>query len=256
MDKREEARLNMARSVSTLLARPQIVTAVAGTPAIGIAATELTDGIALIENLDTEANAAARGDGGSKTGLRQLALHTALIVDGKITAWAARRDLPEVINLFNHEHTDLARLGDEDFRTVVARILAKARELDTPPKQATEEGLTTGHVTTLESRLNAFRAVITRPEDLQKHESALRVLIDVEFAKIDRLLDLRLDKLLRELGETHAALYEDYRAARAIYESGSRPREATDNPGGGTPVPTPTPPSPTPPPPTSTPTPP
>jgi len=147
MDKREEARLNMARSVSTLLARPEIVTAVAGTPAIGIAATELTDGIALIENLDTEANAAARGDGGSKTGLRRLALNTALIVDGKITAWAARRDLPEVINLFNHERTDLARLGDEDFRTVVARILAKARELDTPPKQATEEGLTTGHVT-------------------------------------------------------------------------------------------------------------
>jgi len=209
MDKREEAKLNMTRSVTLLLARPQVITATTGTPAIGLAATELTDSIALIENLDTEASAAARGDGGSKAALRGLALNTALIVDGKITAWAARRDQPEVINLFNHERTDLTRLSDEDFRVIVARILAKARELDTPPKQATEEGLTTGHITTLESRLNAFRAVITRPEDLQKHESALRVLIDTEFAKIDRLLDLRLDKLLRALSETHTALYDE-----------------------------------------------
>lgn len=49
---------------------------------------------------------------------------------------------------------------------------------------------------------------------MQKHESVLRGLIDAEFAKLDLLLDLRLDKLVRELSDPPPALYADYQAAR------------------------------------------
>ena len=77
MDRREQAKLNMGRSVGTFVAQAPVVAATASTLATG----ELIDSIALIENLDTEAEAAARGDSGNKTGQRALAATTGLIVD-------------------------------------------------------------------------------------------------------------------------------------------------------------------------------
>jgi hypothetical protein len=225
MDKREEAKFSMNRGVKKYLAGDEVVTATASIPAIALAAAELGDSIDLIEKLETEAAAAARGDAGNKAGLRQLATATALIVDGKITAWAARRGLRGCHQpLQPRAH----RLPAAQRRRLPRPPRARPRQGQRtrhPTKQATEEGLTTGHVSTLESRLNAFRAVITAPEDLQKRESALRKLIDDEFEKTDILLDLRLDKLMRELAETHPALFTTYQAAQVIYESGTRTRE-------------------------------
>ena len=128
MDKRTQANLSMLRSVQTFEARPDILAATIGIPAIKLACDELTATIDLIENLEEEAAAASRGDGGNKAGLRKLTTTTGLIADGKITAWAARRGLPDVIQLFNHELSDFTRASDEDFRTLCARILAKVTE--------------------------------------------------------------------------------------------------------------------------------
>jgi hypothetical protein len=235
MDKDQQAKLSMLRSVETYAARPEVLSTTLTIPAIKLATDELTAIIELIEQLDEEAASAARGDGGNKDGLRKLATATAFIVDGKITAWAARRKVPEVINAFNHERSDFTRLSGEDFRTLVARVITKAKELNTPPPQAAEENLTTAHITTLEARLAAFVTSITRPEDLQKHEAAVGQLVDAQFAAADTLLDLRLDKLMRELSELAPALYADYQQARVIYDAATRHEKKEEGTGGTAP---------------------
>ena len=53
------------------------------------------------------------------------------------------------------------RLPGEDFRNLLTHILAKAKELDTPPKQGTGEGLTTGYVT-IRRRTTVPKAWIAR----------------------------------------------------------------------------------------------
>jgi len=230
MDKDQQAKLSMFRSVTSGFTQPDVLSATVAIPAIKLATDELTSIIELIEQLNEEAEAAARGDGGNKSGLRQLATATALIVDGKITAWAARRKDTATINAFNREPSDFKRASDELFRTMVAGVLTKGKELNNPPPQAVEEGLTTGHITTLEARLNAFVAVITAPEDLQKREAALGKLMDEQFAAGDLLLDLRLDKLMRELSETSPAVYAGYQANRSIYDAGSRSEKKVEGP--------------------------
>jgi hypothetical protein len=223
MDNREEAKIGMYRSVRDLLSGQAVVSIIQAAPAIGAARQDLAAIVALLEQLDIERAAAAKGDGDNKKGLRTLTLNSAWSVDGQLTAFAAIKKDAALLHQFNHEKSDYVKAGDEAFRTMCSMALGKARELLTanlPGLSGT--GLTETTATILETRLAAFATVITKPEDIAKHESTMVQMIDRQFALGDELLDLVLDKLMRQFAETQTGFYVDYHNARKINDPATR----------------------------------
>jgi len=230
MDNLSEAKISMCRSTRDILTGPAAGPIIQAAPMIGVARQDLADIIALIEQLDIERATAAKGDGDNKKGLRQLALASAWTIDGQITAYAFRQKDASLLQQFNHEKTDYAKASDEAFRTMCAATLAKAKALlQANPAGLSDTGLTQTAATILETRLAAWLAVVNKPEDLAKHESAVVALIAQQFDLADELLDMVLDKLMRQFAETQPQFYADYQKARTIYDAATRSQKKPES---------------------------
>jgi hypothetical protein len=191
------------------------------------AVDELVAIIELIGVLDQAHATAGSGDGGAKPGARKLLEATALIVDGMLTAYAATVNDPDLLALVNNEKSDLKAKPDQDLLTYTANLLGKAQGLVAlTPNPAEGAGLSVSIVGTLEARRTAFNTLLNRPGSLQDQETAVGKLLDAEFKKADVLLDLRLDKLMRQFSETQAALYTTYEQARLIHDPATHGKAA------------------------------
>src|SRR5205823_1535705 len=126
---RQEAKISMYRGVRDLLTGAVAAPIIQAAPAIGSARQDLADIVSLIEQLDIERATAAKGDGNNKKGLRNLALNSALAIDGQITAFAALQKDTTLLAAFDNEKSDYVKTSDEEFRTLCATALGKAKEL-------------------------------------------------------------------------------------------------------------------------------
>src|SRR5438067_1157171 len=109
MENPQEAKLDMYRSVTTLLASATAAPIIVAATAIAATRQDLADIIASIEGFDLERETEATGDGDNKKGLRRLALSAAIVVNGMITGFAARNKDATLLAQFNHEKSDYAK---------------------------------------------------------------------------------------------------------------------------------------------------
>lgn len=224
MDKREQAQLDMERACRDVLRNAAYAAAVSAVPALDDGVDALAASITVIETLDVERMNAAKGDTGTKKTARAELTKSAFAVDGILTAYAAKTGDNDLLGRVNHEKSDFVRSGEEDYRTLCQFLLQRAKGYDADPaKPLAPYNLSALKIGTFESRLNLFMAVFTRPTNLAQYESTVVKLIDDEFAKQDRLIELVIDPLMRQFEEENPRFYEAYRQARVINDPASHP---------------------------------
>jgi hypothetical protein len=222
MNKRIGAKAEMWRTVRDLKNNTSYAALIAGVPGIGAGFTTLEGYITQVEALDVSRGGAAAVAGPAKEVARGLLITTAAIVDGIFTARAAEMNDNLLLEQVNKERSDFRNMRDEGLRSHCQFLLGL---IETPiPAALTDLGLTTTLATELQTRYDTFNTLMTLPQSKLAQESTFVTLIEQQEDQVDRLLDLRLDKLMRQFTESQPQFYTEYKEARVIMDAATQHR--------------------------------
>ena len=148
----------------------------------------------------------------------------------------------------NLERSDLATLRDEEIDDLALNLRDKAEEIPTaeanvpdaaPAPELREYGVTTAMLTAVGAAAGAYGEVVHAPRLATGEVRTATQTILEHFFQGDAVLDLQLDKLVRQFKAGHADFVTQYRSARIIVQAAA---SRTNNGGAPvTPAPTPTP---------------
>jgi hypothetical protein len=228
MDKKKGAKLEMWRTVRDLQNNATYATHIASVAGIGAGFTALEGHITQMESLDVGRGGAAAVAGPAKKVARALLTNTAAAVDGIFTAYAADTNDELLLAQVNKEQSHLERMRDEDLRAHGQFLLA---QIPTPiGAPLTALGLTTTLATQLQTRFDTFNTLMTLPQSKLAQESTYVTLLETQEDQVDKLLDLKLDKLMRQFKEAQPQFYTEYREARVINDAATIPNEPATPP--------------------------
>ncbi|MBA3650149.1 MAG: hypothetical protein H0W66_01380 [Chthoniobacterales bacterium] len=97
--------------------------------------------------------------------------------------------------------------------------------------QLADYGVTAATLSALQTRIDAYRMEIASPKMAIGERSTHTDLLKQEFARADALVKNRLDGLVRQFEETDATFVANYRNARKITDTGSKPNPPAPPPG-------------------------
>jgi hypothetical protein len=223
MNKRTGAKLDMWRTLSDLENNSTYAALIASVPGVAAGFTTLAGSITQMESLDVSRGSAASLAGPAKDVARDLLETTVAAVDGIFTAHAAQTNNDLLLAQVNKERSDLDRMRDEALRVHTAFLIS---QIPTPITPAlTDLGLTAALSTQLQSRFATFETLMTLPQSRGAEESTFVELIAQQEDQVDQLLDLVLDKLMRQFSESSPQFYTAYRQARVINDAATIARE-------------------------------
>lgn len=79
-------------------------------------------------------------------------------------------------------------------------------------------------LTALQTRISAYVEAIAKPRAERVKKSTATDLLGAEFARVDMILEDRIDGLMEQFKETNPTFYSDYQKARRIVDTGGRLR--------------------------------
>jgi hypothetical protein len=234
MEKRMGAKLEMWRTVAALEDNPTYAPLISSVPGIASGFAALKGNIVQAETFDVSRGGAAAVVGPAKQLARELLVDTASVVDGIFTAHAAATNDLLLLAEVNKEITDLRKMREEELRAHCQALIERIPDPISAP--LTDLGLSAALKTTLEARYATWQTLMTMPQSRTSQESTFVQLIQQIEDAVDRLLDLQLDKLMRQFKSTQAQFYIEYKEARTIRSAATSPEEEeeTDGSGGGT----------------------
>jgi hypothetical protein len=183
-----------------------------------------------IETLAAAQESVRTGITADKQRITGLLINTTLTVAGALAAWASENNNEEVRAKADFSESDLRKLRDQ-------QIGDRAREVHS---LATEHAAALGEfgvgplaLETLQTRIDAYDAVVGAPRDAQVKTKTVTEAIKEQFALGDAILKERLDKLIEQFRDAHPGFYSDYQNARAILDRGGRSGSGQSGDAGG-----------------------
>ena len=223
MNKKLGAKVDMWRTLVGLKSHAPYATVIATVPGVAAGFTTLEGMITQMEALDVSRQGAASKAGPAKDVARDLLEGTVAVVDGIFTAYAAQTNDELLLAQVNKERSHLHNMRDEALRVHGEFLLGQIP--GTIPAALSGLGLTPALQTLLQDRYDAFYALMTLPQSKSGQESTYVGLMETLEDQGDKLLDLTLDKLMRQFEETEVEFYTAYREARVINDAGTQPEE-------------------------------
>ncbi len=216
MDDRQRAKLNMFIVVRGFLNNNAATWN--GIPKFVTAKNDFDTELTGLENLSQAQKQPTTGVTANKTALRQAMGDAAMPVVGALLALAGETADAELEAQANFTRSDFVHgpEGDAADNADVVYNLASARAAD-----LVDFGLAQPTIDALDTAIDAFRAKIGAPRLVQVGTSTVTQQIAQSIAKIDVILDKRLDKLVEVIRPTNATFYTQYQAAREIIDPGS-----------------------------------
>lgn len=139
-------------------------------------------------------------------------------IAGSIEAYAMTRKDLELLNTHKTSHNKLNRLTEQALLSHATNLLAAATQIQ---PTLTDYGLTTEILQNLENRIETYKNLIQKAQNLSLHQSATKN------EKKQNLTALRsafhkLDRLMLNLSENHPQIYETYQNYRKNPKLGKR----------------------------------
>jgi hypothetical protein len=229
----QENKLGMYRAVSKVL--DDNAAEYAGVAALGTQAGNLNSSIALIGQLVQIQAADTTGIPIDKKALQQQMVDMALRVAGALKAFASDNNNATLTTQADINQSTFIRARD-DQRDDIAQLIHDLG--NTNIANLDPFGVTAATLTGLQTRIDAYRAVIGAPRAARIGKSTATDMLAAEFTRADMILNDRIDGLVEQFKDSGTTFYSDYKKARRIVDTGSQPPPP--------PTPPPTPPPPTP----------
>ncbi|MFA6978189.1 MAG: hypothetical protein WC209_02610 [Ignavibacteriaceae bacterium] len=233
MTNREENRYNMFKAVEAVLAANTVVTSTI--PVFEETITGLHEKIEAIKATDIEFTNATSGKTSVVHVKEDEVMKAFLPVKSALYDYAVKEKDEELKSLAGISESKLKRLRDSERRLKIKSIYDTA-VLNTANLQA--YGITAETLSALGGKITALENSAANKTTGHTNKSALRTKLDDLFESTDELIKERLDNQVELLREKETAFYNQYFAARVVYDLGGSP-DKPGNGGGTTPPPPP-----------------
>ncbi len=222
MNDRQENKLGMFRATGQVLTNDAAI--FAAVLAMVTQHQNLLDSVALIDSLAQAQAAVTTGVTADKKEFKKQMVSYALRVAGALMAYASANTNNTLLAKADLEKDNFEKLRD-DLRDDLAQDMHD--EANAIIAQLADYNVTAATLAALQTRIDAYRLALPSPENARKAKSTHTELLKQEFARADMLLDKRLDGLIRGFEETNPQFVMDYRNARKITDTGSKPNPPT-----------------------------
>jgi hypothetical protein len=219
---REENKLGMYRATGTVLT--DNAASFAAVPAMVAQHQNLLDSIALIDSLAQAQGAVTTGITADKKEFKNQMISYALRVAGALMAYASANNNNTLLAKADLEKDNFEKLRDDQRDDLAQDMHDEANAI---VADLADYNVTAATLTALQTRIDAYRLALPGPENARKAKSTHTELLKQEFARADMLLDKRRDGLIRGFEETNPQFVMDYRNARKITDTGSKPKTPT-----------------------------
>lgn len=231
MNDRQENKLTMLDTTGEYLRRDENTPLWQPIAAFGVALTRLDGSRAALRALADIQRRARAGKSTSKSNLNETMILVTIATIGPVAAYANDvGDIP-LRQRFSVTRTELDELRDsvrpgaaEALHEEAAEILAEQAANPPPAGQPrlADYGLTAGMLASMHSAIAAYSAVKNAPRDAQVSVSQATDAIELEFEKVDNVVEWGLDKMMQPFQLTHPDFYNGYWIARRIIDAGVR----------------------------------
>ncbi|PZR77220.1 MAG: hypothetical protein DLM73_00185 [Chthoniobacterales bacterium] len=192
----------------------------AGVAALGTQVGNFSNSIDLIGQLAQIQTADTSGIPIDKKMLQQQMVDMAMRVAGAVKAFASDTNNAALRQQADVNQSTFTRARD-DLRDDVAQTMHDLG--NTNIASLAPYGITAITLTGLQTRIDAYRAVIGAPRTARVGKSTATDMLAAEFARADTILQDRIDGLIEQFKDSGTTFYSDYKKARRIVDTGSQP---------------------------------
>jgi hypothetical protein len=142
----------------------------------------------------------------------------AALVGGAVAAWADKQDNHELFDAVDYRAADLLHQSEQTCLIHAQAIL----EAGTASLAALTPGgtLTQADLTDLQSKLEAFKTLLTQPRQTQAVTKGATDVLPAKLDAADRILERRIDRLMERYRVGQPEFYQAYKVARVIVDAG------------------------------------
>jgi hypothetical protein len=219
---RQENTLGMFRATGTVLTDNAAI--FASVLAMATQHMYLLDTIAMIDSLAQAQSAVTTGITADKKEFKKQMISYALRVAGALMAYASENNNNTLLAKADLEKDNFEKLRDDQRDDLAQEMHDEANAIIA---QLADYNVTAATLTALQTRIDAYRLALPSPENARKSKTTHTELLKQEIARGNMLLDKRLDGLIRGFEETNPQFVMDYRNARKITDTGSKPKSTT-----------------------------
>jgi hypothetical protein len=217
MEYRFVLKLNSYRLLAAILASSKAKWA--SLAAFKRAVTSFLECLEAIEEL-IRARVDKSGAGQEKALCKQALIKAAYAIASALTALASDTANAALANRITSSRTGLSRGQESEFLAHCENILSTATEyLDALDD---EYGVTKAQLTSLQQKIDAFRAVQPKPRRTRAGRKAATDQLRAAFAQAEEILFDKLDNLMMQFEDSEPQFYVEYFAARKLSAPSSR----------------------------------
>lgn len=215
MNGKQEDKAGMYLSIKSFLSDHAVE--LAGILELADKETELSDLITEMFAADAKATADTKGYTEAKHIGQLLVAQGALHVGRGAASYFFGLNDPGTAGEITFSKSDLIYCRDSETYTRGKQVYAKANPVKAslPPF-----GVTVAAVDLLNTRCEAYLAMLQLPERKRDEKYGAGVDVDLHFVAIDKLLEEHIDNLVGTIEESNPVLFAEYQAARSINSSG------------------------------------
>jgi hypothetical protein len=212
MTKYQEVKLNMYRATQQVCNNNPTITAtnVKFIIALGLFADEIN----AILNANTNQALKITGLTDSKASKKETVCEQAIEVAGIITAWADEQGDEDTLAKVHFSVSELMRLKDDEVVPVIQNIFNIAT---TNAVVLAPYGIDTAMLDALQAAMVAYSASTPLPKTAISERKSQGMQLKQMFATADRILKMRMDKLVTVFNENYPDFVTTYTNARVIY---------------------------------------
>lgn len=203
--------------------------------AVGALVTQVANvnsSIALISQLIIAQTKDTTGVTVDKRLLNTQMVDMALRVAGALKAFGSESNNNDLLAQATVNPSEFTRARDDQRDDIAQRIhnLANANIASLAPY-----GVTAATLTALQTRIDTYVNAIGKPRAEQVKKSTATDLLQAEFARVDMILEDRIDGLMEQFKEPNPTFYSDYQKARIIVDNTGGSAEVATPPTAPTP---------------------
>src|SRR2546423_4434014 len=217
MTNQQENKLGSYRAVSKVLAENSGEYTSVG--ALVTQAGNVNSSIELIGQLIRAQTKDATGVTLDKSVLQTQMVDMALRVAGAVKAFASESNNNALRAQADIKPSEFTRARDDERDDIAQRIHDLGNE---NVASLAPHGVTAATLTALQTRISAYVEAIGSPRAERVKKSTATEMLEAEFARVDMILDDRVDGLMEQFKDSGTTFYSDYKKTRRIVDTGGR----------------------------------
>ena len=212
-----QAQINRSEMLAAVEAFLDRNTAIWGAiPIIGILVSQLNDLIEAITGHKDAQNAAQIFIHKNKKQQKLAAAEKADILNDTLEAYAGDAEDAELEFKAAKSYSDLNKLRNDDFKTVITETIALLEEKLT---DLADYGVSEPQITDLKNSFNNFLVLNGQPRQYRIASVVATESLKELFTQSSKLLQSKLDKVMKRFKKTDPKFYKGYLAARVVVDN-------------------------------------